>query len=378
MGTPAQEHRHSEPSEMLDINPRGIGIDAEFEQLARRLIIAALGFLLVLLVGVVGYRVLQPDTSWLDALYMAVITLTTVGYGEIVDPTPAVRVFTITLLVSGLGVAAVFATTATGLLIEGYLGHIFWKRRMERQASRLEDHYIVCGCGEAALHAVEELKAVGRGVVVVAEPPDGEEGLERLRERLPEVPLIVGDPSDDRLLESAGLAQAQGLLACTESDKDNLVITLTARQSKPSLRIIAQATRSEMDAKLRRAGADAVVSPSLIGGLRMASVLIRPTVVTFLDQMLRDRDENLRVGEVSIPSGSPALGRPLGELTVLDGTRALLLALKDEGGGWVYNPTSDTTLLDGCTLILMGTPEELEKVRRELRMDLSPARETNT
>ena len=201
---------------------------------------------------------------------------------------------------------------------------------------------------------------------------------ERLRERLPEVPLIVGDPSDDRLLESAGLAEAQGLLACTESDKDNLVITLTARQSKPSLRIIAQATRSEMDAKLRRAGADAVVSPSLIGGLRMASVLIRPTVVTFLDQMLRDRDKNLRVGEVSIPSDSPLLGGPLGELTALEGTRALLLALKDEGGGWVYNPTPDTTLLDGCTLILMGTPEELEKVRRELRTDLSPAGEPST
>lgn len=348
---------------MLDINPTGIGTDTEFQQLARRLIIAALAFIFVLLVGVVGYRLLQPETSWLDALYMAVITLTTVGYGEIVVPNPGVRVFTIVLIVSGLGVAAVFATTAAGLLIEGYVGHIFWKRRMERQASRLEDHYIVCGCGEAALHAVEELQAVRRGVVVVADPGGGEEGLDRLRERLQEVPFIVGDPSDDRLLESAGLARAQGLLACTESDKDNLVITLTARQSKPSLRIIAQASRSEMDAKLRRAGADEVVSPSLIGGLRMASVLIRPTVVSFLDQMLRDRDRNLRVGEVAIPSGSPLLDRSLEAATPLDGTRALLLALKDETGAWIYNPPGETVLRNGCTLILMGTPEELEEVR---------------
>lgn len=357
---------------MLDINAISVGTDAEFEQLARRLVIAALAFVFVLLVGVVGYRVLQPDTSWLDALYMAVITLTTVGYGEIVVPTPGVRVFTIVLLVSGLGVAAVFATTAAGLIIEGYVGHVFWKRRMERQASRLKDHYIVCGCGEAALHAVEELQAVRRGVVVVADPAAGEEGVQALRERLADVPLIVGDPSDDRLLESAGLAEAQGLLACTESDKDNLVITLTARQSKPSLRIIAQATRSEMDAKLRRAGADAVVSPSLIGGLRMASVLIRPTVVSFLDQMLRDRDKNLRVGEVAIPSGSSLLDRPLGELEVLGGTRALLLALKDEAGGWVYNPPRDTELRQGCTLILMGTPEELERVRTNLGSDVTP------
>lgn len=358
---------------MLDFSPTGIGTDAEFRQLARRLIIASLAFLAVLVVGVVGYRTLQPDTSWLDALYMAVITLTTVGFTEVVEPSQAVRVFTIVLIVSGLGVAAVFATTAAGLLIEGYLGHIFWKRRMERQASRLKDHYIVCGCGETALHAVEELKAVRRGVVVVADPEGGEEGLEALRARLHDVPLIVGDPSDDRLLEKAGLTQAAGLLAATESDKDNLVITLTARQSKPSLRIIAQATRSEMDAKLRRAGADVVVSPSLIGGLRMASVLIRPTVVSFLDQMLRDTNKNLRVGEVAIPSGSPLLEKPLVEAAPLEGTRALLLALKDAAGGWTYNPPPDTQLREGATLILMGTPEELEEVRQRLSTDLAPA-----
>ena len=355
---------------MLDLNPNAMGRDAEFQQLARRLVIAAVAFLAVVAVGVIGYRVLQPETTWLDALYHTLITLTTVGYGEIVEPTTEVRVFTIVLLISGLGVAAVFATTAAGLLIEGYLGHVFWKRRMERQASRLTDHYIVCGSGEAALHAVEELQAVRRDVVVVAEP-EGEEGLDELQDRIREVPLIVGDPTDDRVLASAGLEEARGLLACTESDKDNLVITLTARQSKPSLRIIAQATRAEMDAKMRRAGADEVVSPSLIGGLRMASVLIRPTVVTFLDQMLRDREKNLRVGEVAIPSGAPILGRSLDELDVLERTRALLLALKDETG-WVYNPPSDTVLTDGCTLILMGTPEELESVRTGLGSDLRP------
>lgn len=349
-----------------------LGTAGEFRELRRRLLIAAAAFLVVIGIGVIGYRVLSPETSWLDALYMAVITLTTVGFGEFVAPDPAVRAFTILLLVMGLGVAAVFATTAAGLVIEGYVGHVFWKRRMERQAGRLSDHYVVCGHGEAALHAVEELMAVRQPVVVVAEP-SGPEELAVLRERLKDVPLIVGDPTDDRRLEAANLAEARGLLACTEGDKDNLVITLTARQGNPSIRIIAQATKAGMDAKLRRAGADAVVSPSLIGGLRMASVLIRPNVVTFLDQMLRDRDRNLRVTEVAVPSGSRGTGGPLDRSELLRGTRSLLLAVRDRSGGWVYNPPDETILDPGSTLILMGSPEDAERVRSNLGISLAEA-----
>ncbi len=355
---------------MIDFPDGRVGADREFRQLRRRLLIAAAAFLVVLAVGAVGYRTLQPETSWLDALYMAVITLTTVGYGEVVVATPAVRVFTMLLLVMGLGVAAVFATTAAGLLIEGYVGHVFWKRRMERQAGKLTDHYVVCGSGETALHAVDELVAVRHPVVVVAEP-SGEEELMALRDRLKEVPLIIGDPSDDRLLEAANLTRARGLLACTESERDNLVITLTARQGNPRLRIIARATRPAMEAKLRRAGADEVVSPSLIGGLRMASVLIRPNVVTFLDQMLRDRDQNLRVAEVAIPEGSPCAGQPLDAPDLLQGTRSLLLALRDATGRWIYNPPGDTVLEAGSTLILMGTPDDTARVQGNLGAPLA-------
>ncbi len=349
------------------MDPLDVGTEtSEFRQLRRRLLIAAAAFVAVLGVGVAGYRVLQPETSWLDALYMAVITLTTVGYGEIVDPTAAVRIFTIVLLVAGLGVAAVFASTAAGLLIEGYVAHVFWKRRMQRQAGKLSEHYIVCGGGEAALHAVAELTAVRLPVVVVAEP-EGQEELAELRDRVGDVPFIVGDPSDDRLLEAANVDRAVGVLACTDSDKDNLVITLTARQTNPKLRIIAQVSRAEMEEKLLRAGADGVVSPNLIGGLRMASVLIRPNVVTFLDQMLRDREMNLRVGEVTVPQESPLVGTSLGEAEVTKGTRALLLAVRDVTGDWAYNPPPETAIDERATLVLMGTPEELERIGNTVR-----------
>lgn len=210
---------------------------------------------------------------------------------------------------------------------------------------------------------MEELRAVRHDVVVVSDPEESD--VNALRDRLGEIPLIVGDPADDRVLESAGLMRARGVLACAESDKDNLVITLTARQANPALRIIAQATRPGMEAKLRRAGADAVVSSSLIGGLRMASELIRPTVVSFLDQMLRDTDRNLRVGEVAVTAESPVRGLTIGAAEPTRGTNALLMAAKDLED-WTYNPAPDTVLESGMTLILMGSPDDIDAVARNL------------
>jgi voltage-gated potassium channel len=180
------------------------------------------------------------------------------------------------------------------------------------------------------------------------------------------VPLLLGDPSEEAMLRVAGVERAAGLLACTADDRDNLVVTLTARQVNDRIRIISRATDPEMEAKMVRVGANAVVTPELIGGLRMASELVRPTVVSFLDQMLRDREKNLRVGEVTLPPDSPVVGRRLADAAPLDGTGALLLACRDAAGGWIYNPSGDFELNDSTTLIIMGTPADLSSIRTRL------------
>lgn len=338
----------------------------ELRQIWRRVVYAAGVFAALLLIGTLGYRVIEPSASFIDALYMTVITLTTVGYGEIVDlsDSPGGRVFTIFLLLFGFGTAAYFVSSATALVVEGHLNHVFWKRRMNKEIRRFTGHYIVCGSSEAAVHAATELEAVGREVVMICGTA---EETTHLRQRLPTATFLVGDPASEGALAEAGLARAAGLVAATDSDNENLVITLTARQAHPTIRIIAQAGSRDMDPKLRRVGADSVISPDLIGGLRMASELIRPAAVTFLDHMLRDRDANLRVDEVIVPVHSRFVGVELGDIDFRAISQGLLLACRGADGKWHYNPPPEYRLGDGNTLIMLGTPSDLERLRTEFQ-----------
>jgi voltage-gated potassium channel len=340
--------------------------DQVLVEIRRRLVTAGIAVLAVFAVGVVGYTVIgRGEHRLLDSLYMTVITLTTVGYGEIIplDAHPWGRVFTMLLLLSGMGVLVYFASAVTAFLVEGQLGQVFWRKRMRQAIAALREHHIVCGAGTAAGHVLEELVRVRRPAVAVvppgASPPVLDVGAELL--------YLEGDPADEEVLRAAGAERARGLVAALESDRDNVLVTLTARQLKPELRIVAMLADHRNEAKLRRAGADAVVSPSRIGGLRMASELIRPVAVTFLDQMLRDRDQNLRVDEVRICAGSPALGRRVGELQVDAQPGLLLLALvAPDGSRYRYKPDASAVVELGATLVVMGSPEATERLRERI------------
>jgi voltage-gated potassium channel len=264
------------------------------------------------------------------------------------------------LLVVGVGGAAYFVSTATAFVVEGQLGHVFWRRRMKNEIARLTGHYIVCGSDEAAVYAVQELRSVRREVVAICEDPGR---LDQLRRNLLDVPVLVGDPSlDDTLLE-AGIKKAAGLIASTEHTKDNLIITLTARQLNSRLRLITRVADISSEQKARNAGADAVVCPNYAGGMRLASELVRPTVVSFLDIMLRDRDKNLRVDEVALVQNCVAIGKCIEELQLREVSNALLLACRMKDGRWVYNPPGTLELGPGMTLIMMGSPDDLQAVR---------------
>lgn len=329
----------------------------------RRLLQSSLAACSTLVIGTVGYFLIGRGAwSWLDCAYQTVIGVTTAGFGEIIPlgQTTWGRPFTMVLLIGGLVSVGWFATSAAAFLIEGDVSGLAWRRRMQREANRLSDHIIVCGVGATGIHCVRELAATKTPFVVV----DRREDLLRDASRQFDCPVVVGDATHDPTLEEAGIARARGIIAALTDDKDNLFVTVTARALNPKVRIVAKAIEPRAEGKLRRAGADAVVSPQAIGGLRMVSEMVRPHVVSFLDVMMRDEDRPLRIEELPIAPGSWLAGRRVADLE-LPRRGLLLLAVKDASPDkprTVYNPDPNHQLAGGETLIVLGDPTRVREL----------------
>jgi len=321
--------------------------------------------LAIILIGTVGYWFIGGrQYSFVDALYMTIITISTIGFGEIIDLSGNVvgRVFTIFIAISGVGVLLYFVTNLTALVVEGELKESFRRRRMEKTASNLRDHYIVCGVGSVGFYIANELYVTKRPYVIV---DVDKKNIERSLESLHDEVFIEGDATNSDTLLKAGIEKASGLFAVTGDDNHNLVISLTAKQLNPNLRIVARCNEIENSQKMRKAGADAIVSPSSIGGLRMASEMVRPTAVSFLDTMLRDRRRNLRIEELAVP-GSFA-GKSLSVLNLNRHANTLLLAVRT-GEDWVYKPSENYVITPESTLVFMTTPEGREELARLLKV----------
>lgn len=318
-------------------------------------------FIVTIAIGTVGYWFVgEGQYSLVDCFYMTIITVATVGYREVVDITYSTsgKLFTVLLIFMGMSVILYFMSNVTAFLIEGDIKEIFRRKKMQKYIGKMKDHFIVCGAGRLGWHVVDELHRTGRPVVAV----DSDGGvLASLGEHFPDAGTITGDATDGDVLTEAGIGRAQGLIAAAGQDKDNLVLTLTARQVNPALRIVTRCNEIKNIEKFRRAGADSVVSSNLIGGLRMASEMIRPTVVTFLDQMLRDRDKNLRIEELKITSAQA--GALVGSLR----KHALLLAVLRPDGSYEYNPPDGLALKEGMSLIYMGSPEDRARLEGAFR-----------
>jgi len=345
---------------------RAVG-HSEFFRLRRRLGIAIAALVSVMAFGTIGFVVIgHGNHGVIDAVYMTVITLTTVGFGEIIDMTnnPAGRVFTVMLLLVGMGIVAYSIPLVTAFVIEGQLSHTFQRRRMLKKVGRMKNHYIVCGDTPAAAHVASELLRTGRDIVIAGVTEDSSI-LEN--ETLSGVPTVVGDPSDDSVLASANIQSADGLVACMESDRDNVLVVITARRLADGLRVVAAAERSDIEPKLRAAGADAVVCSSRIGGLRMASELVRPKVVSFLDRMLRDKRSSLRVEEILVPEirQSTPTGLTTGKIDEVVG--AVLLAVQEQGSDdFEFDPGLHRPLKPGMTLVVMADVEGKAKIEKRL------------
>lgn len=314
--------------------------------------------MLIVIGGTVGYHLIE---GWplLDALYMAMITLSTVGYGEPYPLSYAGRVFTIGLIITTLGVAGYALSRLAVFIFEGELNRIVRNTRMERQISDLKDHIIVCGVGRTGTRIVEEFVRTETPFVVIEHDPEQIEHILTLGDVL----YVEQDATEDGALREAGIDRAQGLIAALGEDKDNVFIVLSARSLNPDLHIIARVSESENEDKLRRAGADDVISPNAIGGLRMASTMLRPTVVAFLDEMLRVPGQSLRLSEVHVGEASSLVGKTLAEANIARESGLLVVAIRSDADGYRFNPGADTMLHEGDTLIVMGTPEQCETFR---------------
>jgi voltage-gated potassium channel len=332
----------------------------------RKFIWSGLLLFLILLIGTSGYMIIDDGQhSFIDSLYMTVITITTIGFSEVIDLTnnPTGRVFTMFIAVSGIGVVGYAATNFTVLLVEGQLTNSFKRRHMENIANHSKDHYIVCGAGTTGLHIIGELISTKRKPVIV---DSDKNRLEKLTTIYKNAIFIEGNPTDNDTLLKAGIEQAKGLFAVSGDDNLNLVISLTAKQFNPELRVVAECQEINNGEKMRKVGVNAIVSPSYIGGLRMASEMIRPTVVSFLDIMLRDKDRNLRVEEIPVPDRFTE--KKLVDIGLRSLSHSLLLAVKKKDD-WIYNPAENYLVKAGDILVFMTTPEGRVELEERLKLN---------
>lgn len=322
----------------------------------------------MLTVSVAGYRLLGgPSVGFLNALYMAVITFAGVGYAEVVDTShnPGLRLFNIVVVFFGVTIMVYVFSVVTAFLVEGELTHIFWRRKMQKKIKELRDHYIVCGLGDTGRCVIEELQKTSSPHVVIEH---SEEVLARYREQASsghELLSVTGDATDEEVLQAAGLERAHGLIAALDPDKDNLVITVMVRQKNPRIRIVARCTDQRFADKLLRAGANSTVSPNRIGGLRLASEVLRPHVVSFLDLMLKEQTRTLRIEEIEV-GPSQWVEKRVGDLQLKLRFGLLLLAVKDANGATFWaNPPESLALRQGTVLIVMGDVAQIHKARSE-------------
>lgn len=317
-----------------------------------------------------GYWILNlgrtnPDGSpigYIQCLYMTVVTTFTVGYGELVPVvTPTDRIYTMLVIIIGIGTIGYALSQMTAFIVEGDLRNILGRRKMDKDIAALRNHFLVCGTGDVGHYVIEELIATNRPFVAV---DTDEEQLKKLIKQRP-VPYLVGDATDEDLLVRAGIKVAAGAICALPNDRDNLVLAMTCRAINPKLRIVAKAHDIKLLQRLKNAGADAVVSPQFIGGLRLVSEMVRPTVVTFLDQMLRESDAAVRVEEVRIAAESRLAGKRLNEVS-LENRGLLAMALKAPGSDkFDYVPARDSIMAPGCTMIVLGDAEHVGKLREE-------------
>ncbi len=313
--------------------------------------------LAVVVLGIAGFMFIE-GWSFFESLYMTFITISTVGFSEVRPLTQAGQLLVVVLIVLGVGTFFYIMTTLSEYAVSGQLEGVFGRRRMKKKIDALNGHYIVCGFGRVGVQVAMELSRENMDFVVVDEKPENLSRCGALGYL-----YVEGDATDDETLRDAGILRARGLVTATDSDADNVYISLSARNLKRDIFIVARSNMEKTEFKLLKAGADRVLSPYSIGGKRLASLLLRPAVVDFLDVVMHTRDIELVLEEVLISEDSPFAGITMGKARNLCEEGANILAiLKKDREGIIPNPTKELPIEAGDKLVVVGTRRQLSEL----------------
>src|SRR5215471_23371 len=313
--------------------------------------------LLVMVIGTAGYHYLE-GWNWFDGFYMVVTTLTTIGYQEVHPLSHAGRVFNVFVIVAGVSLLLLGVGLLSQALLEFELQSFFGRRRMEREISRLDGHFIICGMGRVGRKVARELARKPAPFVII----DNSEA-KRARFAHENWLVIAGDATVEETLREARIEHARGLIAATTTDATNLYIVLTARGLNPHLKIIARASEDAAEKHLLTAGADSVVSPYSFAGQRIAQSLLRPHVVTFLDTATTHLGMDLEIGEIHITPESAFAGKTLESSRIRQERGVIVLAIK-RNDAMRFNPAPDERIESGDCLIAMGEPSQLRELEQ--------------
>jgi len=329
----------------------------------KKLIFPIIVFIVLILVGISGYMIIE---GWglFDAIYMTIITLSTVGYGEVHETSLGGRIFTIILIIIGVFIIAYIVGLVAEIFLEGEIRSILGRRKLDRKIQSLKDHYIICGYGRIGRTICNVLTQRSIPLIVIEKEKQARQELEQDK-----ILYIDRDATHEESLIDAGVRRAKGLVSVVSSDPENVYITLTARGLNPELFILSRAEYSATKAKLLQAGANKVVLPYSIGARRMAQAIIRPAVSDFIELAMHESSFELAIEEIVVGNNSPFANLTLIESKIRKELDIIVIGIKKKDDRTLFNPSSQTTIQPGDLLIAMGSYENLEKLRKLLIAD---------
>jgi len=322
----------------------------------------------VVVIGIIGFIFIERY-SFIDAFFMTIITMSTVGFNEVQPLSQAGQIFTAFLIIFSFGIFAYAVSTLTRYVVDGIFRHYFMDTKIKKQIEKLKNHVIVCGLGRNGQQAMTELSRHGQNAIIIDK---NEEIIEEIRNKR-QMLYIQGDATNDEVLKSANIENARALIAALPNDADNLFVVLTAKEFNPSLKIISRASEAHSDKKLKMAGATNVIMPDRIGGQRMAKLVTQPDIIDFLDHIMLQSTDDIYIEEISCDQlKSCFVEKSIGEWSIRQNTGANIVGIKTKDKKYIVNPSPDVKISSYDQLFVLGSNEQIKKLTDILTGKISP------